>query len=126
MNKKIVSTTKAPGVIGPFNQGIVAGNLLFTSGQLPMHPETGEVPAGIEAQTLQVMENLKAIIEAAGVGLESVVKTTVYLQDLSDFATVNRIYSTYFPVNAPARACVEVAKMAKDALLEIDAIALLD
>lgn len=123
MNKKIVSTTKAPGVIGPFNQGIVAGNLLFTSGQLPMHPETGEVPAGIEAQTLQVMENLKAIIEAAGVDLESVVKTTVYLQDLSDFATVNRIYSTYFPVNAPARACVEVAKMAKDALLEIDAIA---
>jgi 2-iminobutanoate/2-iminopropanoate deaminase len=126
MNKKIVSTTKAPGVIGPFNQGIIAGNLLFTSGQLPMHPETGEVPAGIEAQTIQVLDNLKAIIEAAGASLERVVKTTVYLQDLSDFATVNRIYATYFPENAPARACVEVSKMAKDSLVEIDAIAVLD
>lgn len=126
MNKKIVSATKAPGVIGPFNQGIIAGNLLFTSGQLPMHPETGEVPEGIEAQTVQVLENLKAIIEAAGASLHSVVKTTVYLQNLGDFATVNRIYATYFPENAPARACVEVSKMAKDALVEIDAIAVLD
>lgn len=125
MNKQIVNTTKAPAVIGPFNQGIIAGNLLFTSGQLPMHPETGEVPVGIEAQTVQVLENLKAIIEAAGASLDSVVKTTVYLQDLSDFATVNRIYATYFPENAPARACVEVSKMARDALVEIDAVAVL-
>jgi 2-iminobutanoate/2-iminopropanoate deaminase len=122
MIQKIISTPNAPAVIGPFNQGVVAGNLLFTSGQLPMHPETGEVPDGIEAQTIQVLENLKAIIEAAGSGLESVVKTTVYLQNLSDFATVNRIYATYFPENAPARACVEVSKMAKEALVEIDAI----
>lgn len=126
MNKKIVSTTKAPGVIGPFNQGIIAGNLLFTSGQLPMHHETGEVPEGIEAQTVQVLENLKAIVEAAGASLDHVVKTTVYLQNLSDFATVNRIYATYFPANAPARACVEVSKMAKEALVEIDAVAVLD
>jgi 2-iminobutanoate/2-iminopropanoate deaminase len=126
VNKKNVSTTNAPGVIGPFNQGIIAGNLLFTSGQLPMHHETGEVPEGIEAQTVQVLENLKAIIEAAGASLDRVVKTTVYLQNLSDFATVNRIYATYFPQNAPARACVEVSKMAKEALVEIDAIAVLE
>jgi 2-iminobutanoate/2-iminopropanoate deaminase len=125
MKKKIVNTKKAPGVIGPFNQGIIAGNLLFTSGQLPMHPETGAVPVGIESQTIQVLENLKAIIEAAGADLKDVVKTTVYLQRISDFATVNQIYATYFSENPPARACVEVSKMAKDALVEIDAIAVL-
>ncbi len=125
MNKTIVNTAKAPAVIGPFNQGIIAGNLLFTSGQLPMHPETGQVPEGIEAQTVQVLENLKNIVEAAGASLQDVVKTTVYLQHISDFATVNQIYATYFPENAPARACVEVSKMAKDSLVEIDAIAML-
>ena len=126
MSKKIVNTNKAPGVIGPFNQGIIAGNLLFTSGQLPMHPVTGAVPEGIEAQTIQVLENLKAIIEAAGASLGDVVKTTVYIQRMSDFAAVNKIYATYFHENAPARACVEVSKMAKDALVEIDAIAVLN
>jgi 2-iminobutanoate/2-iminopropanoate deaminase len=126
MSKQIVNTNKAPGVIGPFNQGIVVGNLLFTSGQLPMHPQTGAVPPGIEAQTKQVLENLKAIIEAAGASLGDVVKTTVYLQRMSDFAKVNQIYATYFQENAPARACVEVSKMAKDALVEIDAIAVLN
>ena len=125
MSKNIVNTNKAPGVIGPFNQGIIAGNLLFTSGQLPMHPQTGAVPEGIEAQTIQVLENLKAIIEAAGASLGDVVKTTVYIQRMSDFAAVNKIYATYFPENAPARACVEVSRMAKEALVEIDAIALL-
>jgi 2-iminobutanoate/2-iminopropanoate deaminase len=125
MNKKIVFTDKAPAVIGPFNQGIIAGNLLFTSGQLPMNPQTGAVPEGIEAQTIQVLDNLKAIIEEAGCSLSDVVKTTVYLQSISDFAVVNQIYATYFSENAPARACVEVSKMAKDALVEIDAIALL-
>ncbi len=125
MKKQIVFTEKAPGVIGPFNQGIIAGNLLFTSGQLPMHPETGAVPDGIEAQTTQVLENIKAIIEAAGATLNDVVKTTVYLQNLGDFAVVNGIYASYFPENAPARACVEVSKMAKDALVEIDAIVVL-
>lgn len=125
MNKKIVNTNKAPAVIGPFNQGIIAGNLLFTSGQLPMHPETGLVPQGIEAQTIQVLENLKAIIEEAGANLNDVVKTTVYIQHMSDFAVVNQIYATYFQENAPARACVEVSKMAKDSLVEIDAIAVL-
>jgi 2-iminobutanoate/2-iminopropanoate deaminase len=126
MSKKIVNTNKAPAVIGPFNQGIIAGNLLFTSGQLPMHPATGVVPEGIEAQTIQVLENLKAIIEAAGATLGDVVKATVYVQNMSDFATVNKIYATYFRENAPARACVEVSRMAKDALVEIDAIAVLN
>lgn len=126
MDKIIINTEKAPAVIGPFNQGIVAGNLLFTSGQLPMHPVTGEVPDCVEAQTIQVMENLKAIIEAAGCGMQNVVKTTVYLQNMSDFATVNEIYSGYFPEKPPARACVEVSKMAKGALVEIDAIALIN
>lgn len=126
MEKIIINTENAPAVIGPFNQGIVAGNLLFTSGQLPMHPVTGEVPEGVEAQTIQVMENLKAIIEAAGSGMANVVKTTVYLQNMSDFATVNEIYSRYFPEKSPARACVEVSGMAKGALVEIDAIALID
>ena len=124
MGKIIINTRNAPAVIGPFNQGIVAGNLLFTSGQLPMHPLTGEVPEGVEAQTIQVMENLKAIIEAAGSGMGNVVKTTVYLQNMSDFATVNAIYARYFPDKAPARACVAVSGMGKDALVEIDAIAL--
>jgi 2-iminobutanoate/2-iminopropanoate deaminase len=126
MSRKIVSTNQAPAVIGPFNQGIIAGNLLFTSGQLPMHPATGAVPEGIEAQTIQVLDNLKAIVEAAGASLGDVVKTTVYLQRMSDFAAVNKIYATYFPKQAPARACVEVSKMAKEALVEIDAIAVLN
>ena len=124
MEKEIISTDKAPGAIGPYHQGIVAGGMLYTSGQLPLHPETGEVPEGIEAQTVQVMENLQAIIEASGSSLEKVVKTTVYLQNLSDFATMNEVYAGYFSENPPARATVEVAKMAKDALVEIDAIAI--
>ena len=123
MNKVIVSTKNSPAAIGPYNQGIVAGGFLFTSGQLPIHPVTGEVPASIEEQTKQVLDNLKAIIEAAGSNLENVVKCTVYLQNINDFAVVNQIYATYFSTNQPARATVEVSKMAKNALVEIDAIA---
>jgi 2-iminobutanoate/2-iminopropanoate deaminase len=125
-NKKIISTEKSPSAIGPYNQGIVAGGFLFTSGQLPIHPVTGEVPQTIEEQTIQVLENLKAIIEAAGSNMEKVVKCTVYLQDMSDFATMNKIYATYFSKNPPARATVEVSKMAKNALIEIDAIAFIN
>jgi 2-iminobutanoate/2-iminopropanoate deaminase len=117
MSKQIVNTNKAPGVIGPFNQGIIAGNLLFTSGQLPMHPATGAVPEGIEAQTIQVLENLKAIIEAGGASLGDVVKTTVYLQRMSDFAVVNKIYATYFQEYAPARACVEPQKCTSESAI---------
>lgn len=123
MSKQIVNTTKVPPAIGPYNQGIVAGGFLFTSGQLPIHPKTGIVAATIEEQTMQVLDNLKAIVEAAGSSLEHVVKCTVYIQNMGDFDVVNKIYATYFTSNAPARACVEVSKMAKNALIEIDAVA---
>lgn len=126
MSKKIISTEKAPAAIGPYNQGIVAGGFLFTAGQLPVNPLTGQVPVTIEEQTIQVLENLKAIIESAGSTMGNVVKCTVYLQNFSDFDVMNKIYATYFPTNAPARATVEVSKMAKNALVEIDAIAIVD
>jgi 2-iminobutanoate/2-iminopropanoate deaminase len=122
MSKKIISTKNSPAAIGPYNQGIIANGFLFTSGQLPIHPVTGEVPPTIEEQTVQVLDNLKAIIEAAGTTMENVVKCTVYIQNMSDFAVVNQIYATYFPTNPPARACVEISKIAKEALVEIDAI----
>ncbi len=122
--KKIINTENSPAAIGPYNQGIVAGGFLFTSGQLPINPQTGEVPSTIKEQTIQVLDNLKAIIEAAGSTIEKVVKCTVYIQYMDDFAAMNEVYSTYFPVNPPARACVEVSKMAKNALVEIDAIAI--
>jgi len=124
MSKTIVKTDKSPAAIGPYNQGVVAGGFLFTSGQLPINPVTGQVPSTIEEQTVQVLENLKAIIEDAGSSMDKVVKCTVYLQNFSDFEVMNKIYSTYFPVNSPARATVEVSKMAKNALVEIDAVAL--
>ncbi|MEX2428830.1 MAG: RidA family protein [Bacteroidales bacterium] len=120
--KKIIKTEKSPSAIGPYNQGVITGGFLFTSGQLPIHPQTGEVAQTIEEQTSQVLENLKAIIEAAGTNMEKVVKCTVYLQDMNDFAVMNQIYATYFTNQQPARACVEVSKMAKNALVEIDAI----
>ncbi|HSM48174.1 MAG TPA: Rid family detoxifying hydrolase [Draconibacterium sp.] len=123
MSKTIIKTDNSPAAIGPYNQGIVAGGFLFTSGQLPINPVTGQVPSSIEEQTIQVLDNLKAIIEAAGSSMEKVVKCTVYLQNFSDFEVMNKIYATYFPTNSPARATVEVSKMAKNALVEIDAVA---
>lgn len=124
MSKKIINTEKAPAAIGPYNQGIVAGGFLYTSGQLPINPVTGLVPSSIEEQTVQVLDNLKAIVEAAGSSMENVVKCTVYIVDFNDFAVMNNIYSTYFPTNSPARATVGISKLAKNALVEIDAIAL--
>lgn len=126
MKKNIVSTKKSPSAIGPYNQGIIAGGFLFTSGQLPIHPETGVVPKSIEDQTKQVLDNLKAIIEEAGSSLDKVVKCTVYLTNFNDFPVMNSIYATYFTNNQPARATVEITKLAKDALVEIDAIAIVD
>ena len=126
MSKTSIKTDKSPGAIGPYNQGIVAGGFLFTSGQLPIHPVTGQVPTTIEEQTVQVLDNLKAIVEAAGCSMNNVVKCTVYLQSMDDFAVMNKIYATYFEGVAPARATVEVSKMAKNALVEIDAIAIVE
>ncbi len=125
MNKTIIKTEKAPSAIGPYNQGIVAGGFIFTSGQLPINQVTGQVSQTVEEQTIQVLDNLKAIIEAAGSVMEKVVKCTVYLKNFGDFDVMNKVYSTYFPSNPPARATVEVSKMAKNALVEIDAIAIL-
>ena len=123
MERKVIHTKKSPEAIGPYNQGIVAGGFLFTSGQLPINPETGEVQISIEDQTKQVLENLKAIIEESGCTMKDVVKCTVYITQMDDFDVVNKIYATYFPENPPARATVEISALAKGALVEIDAIA---
>jgi len=123
---KIIRTPQAPTPVGPYNQAIAAQGLLFVAGQIALHPQTGDiVGAGdVVAQTRQVMANLEAILAAAGVGWGQVVKTTVFLQDLQDFAAMNAVYSHYFnEATAPARACVEVARLPKDVMVEIDCIA---
>ncbi len=122
--KKIVKTKHAPSAIGPYSQAVDLGNLVFTSGQIPLNPQTGElVTDDIQAAARQSMENVKAILEAAGTGLQNVVKTTVYVKDLNDFKAVNEIYGSYFEGDCPARSCVQVAKLPMDALVEIEAIA---
>ena len=122
--KKVISTAEAPQAIGPYSQAIEAGGFIFVSGQIPLIPATGELVEGsVEVQTARVLENLKAILEAAGSSLENVVKTTVYITSMDDFAKVNGIYGQYFQENPPARVCVEVSKLPKGALVEIDVIA---
>ena len=124
MHNKI-ATDKAPGAIGPYSQAIEIDNLVFTSGQLGADPATGELPAGVEAQTEQALQNLKAVLAGAGLGLENVVKTTVFIDSMDDFGTINGIYAKHFISEPlPARSCVEVAKLPKGALVEIEAIAL--
>lgn len=123
MNKSI-NTSKAPAAIGPYSQGIQAGNMLFVSGQIPFVPETMVlVSDDVQEQTKQSLENLKAILEEAGYSLNDVVKTTVFIKDMNEFAQINEIYGQYFTDNKPARACVEVARLPKDVKVEIDAIA---
>lgn len=121
--KNVISTDKAPAAIGPYSQAIEVNGMVFASGQIPVNPATGEVPEGIEAQAEQVMQNMKNLMEAAGTSLENVVKTTVFIQSMDDFATINGIYSKYFVNECPARSCVEVAKLPKGVLLEMEAIA---
>lgn len=120
---KEIKTNNAPLAIGPYSQAIVTNNMVFTSGQIPVNPATGEIPADIEAQANQVFTNLKNLLEASGSGIDKVVKTTVFIQNMSDFATVNKIYETYFTEPYPARSCVEVSKLPKDVLIEVEAIA---
>ncbi|MDF1592703.1 MAG: RidA family protein [Desulfobacterales bacterium] len=118
-----ISTPKAPAAIGPYSQGVVAGNLLFISGQLPLDPKTGEfVQGGIEEYTHQCLKNLKAIAEAAGSSLERAVKVTVFLTNMEDFACVNQVYTQYFSDNLPARSAFQVAALPKNAAIEIEAI----
>ena len=121
---QVLETKNAPAAIGPYSQGIAAGSMVFVSGQLPIVPETGELHSDdIGEQTAQSMRNIAAILQEAGCTLKDVVKTTIFLKDLSDFAQVNAAYAAFFPENAPARACVQVAKLPKDARVEIEAIA---
>jgi len=128
--KRSIRTDRAPAPVGPYNQAVVtSGGLLFVSGQIALDPATGDFVGrdDIAVQTQQVMANLAAILAAAGADLEAIIKTTIFLADLDDFATVNAVYSTYFdPDAAPARACVEVARLPKDARIEIECVASLD
>lgn len=126
MDKTIISTPHAPAAIGPYSQAIRFGDLVFTSGQIPLDPATGEmVSGGIEVQTRRVLDNLKGVLEAAGSSLDRVVKTTIYLQSIDDFATVNTIYAEYFSHQPPARSTVGVAKLPRNAGIEIDVIAVM-
>jgi 2-iminobutanoate/2-iminopropanoate deaminase len=125
MDKKIISTENAPKAIGPYSQAVQIGNLIYTSGQIPIDPKTGTMSDTIEAQTKQCFENIKAILETAGSSLSKVVKTVAFIKDMNDFAKVNDIYGQYFSENYPARSAVEVARLPKDALIEIEAIAIL-
>lgn len=119
---KAIKTDKAPAAIGPYSQAIEVGEFIFTSGVIPVVPETGEIPEGIEAQAKQALENLKNLAESTGRTLEDVVKTTVFIKDMDTFAKVNEIYAGYFSEPYPARSCVEVARLPKDVLIEIEAI----
>ena len=121
--KKVISTTNAPAAIGPYSPAIEANGFVFASGQIPVNPETGEIPEGIEAQAEQVMKNVKNLLEAAGTSVDQVVKTGVFIKNMDDFATINGIYAKYFAKDCPARSCVEVARLPKDVLLEMEAIA---
>ena len=129
MNKQVINTNLAPAPVGPYNQAISAsGQMLFVSGQIPLNPSTGELvgDGDITEQTKQVLTNLKAILTAAGISCENVVKTTVFLAGMNDFATMNSVYSQYFDeATAPARACVQVSRLPKDVLVEIDCIAVI-
>lgn len=121
--KKIISTDKAPAAIGPYSQAVEVNGLVFTSGVIPIIPETGElVEGGIEKQAEQAIGNLKALIEASGAKIEDTIKTVVFIKDMNDFAKVNEIYSRFFKEDCPARSCVEVARLPKDVLIEIEAI----
>ncbi len=123
MKREVINTKNAPGAIGPYSQGIIVGDFVYTSGQLPINPVTGVLETDIKVATKQSMENVKAILEEAGTSLENVVKTSIFLKDLNDFAAVNEVYGTYFTENPPARSCVQVAKLPKDAVIEIEVIA---
>jgi 2-iminobutanoate/2-iminopropanoate deaminase len=125
MKKKVIQTVKAPKAIGPYSQAIQAGNLLFLSGQIPLDPASGELVKGdIREQTRRVLENLKGVLESQHLGMDDVVKVTIFLKDMGNFSQVNEVYGTYFPSSPPARSTVEVARLPRDAGIEIEAIAL--
>ena len=126
MEKKVVNADKAPAAVGPYSHAIKWGNMLFTSGQIPLDPGSGQVvKGGIQAQTKQALENLKQVLIAGGAGLGNVVKTTCFLDDMNDFAQFNEVYAEYFKDSPPARSCVAVDRLPKDVLVEIEAVAVL-
>ncbi|KRU25183.1 reactive intermediate/imine deaminase [Clostridium sporogenes] len=126
MEKVVISTKKAPAALGAYSQAIKIGELLFTSGQIPLDPATGElISDDIKKATERSMENLKAVLEEAGTSFEKVVKTVIFIKDMNDFAAVNEVYAKYFKENPPARSCVQVGKLPKDALVEIELVAMI-
>ncbi len=122
--KNAVITDRAPAAIGPYSQAIETDEMVFTSGVIPVDPATGEIPAGVSAQAEQVLKNLAALLEASGTDMDKVVKTTVFIKEMNDFETINEIYAKHFSGIFPARSCIEAARLPKDVLLEIEAIAL--
>ena len=120
--KKAISTDKAPAAIGPYSQAIEVNGMVYTSGVIPVVPSTGEIPEGAAAQADQAIGNLAALIEASGARVEDTIKTVVFIKNMDDFGKVNEIYSKYFKTDCPARSCVEVARLPKDVLIEIEAI----
>lgn len=125
MIKNVISTKDAPGAIGPYSQAIQMGQSVFVSGQLPVNPQTGEIPEDIKEQTKQSLNNVKEILKEAGASLEDVVKVTVFLKDLANFSKVNETYGEFFTENYPARCCVEISRLPKDAGVEIEVMAVL-
>lgn len=126
MEKTIINTTKAPAAIGPYSQGMKVGSMIFTSGQLPIGPDGNLVTDDIKKATAASLDNVKAILEEAGSSMDKVVKTLVFIKDMKDFSAMNEVYATYFKENPPARSCVQPAMLPKDALVEIEVIALVD
>lgn len=119
---KVISTDKAPAAIGPYSQAIEVNGIVFTSGVIPVDPQTGVIPSTIEEQANQAFSNLRNLIEASGATIDKVVKTTVFIKEMNDFAKINEIYASYFKEPFPARSCVEVARLPKDVMLEVEAI----
>lgn len=126
MSKERVSTPKAPAAIGPYSQAMIVGNMIFTSGQIPFTPAGSLISDDVKAQARQSLENVQAILEAAGTDMAKVVKCTVFIKDMNDFAAINEVYGEFFSEPYPARSCVEVARLPKDVKVEIEAIALID
>lgn len=122
--KKVISTDKAPAAIGPYSQAIEVNGMIYTSGVIPVDPRTGDIPDTVEAQAVQALSNMTNLLNEAGTSMEKVIKTTVFIKDMNDFAKINEIYARFFTGIYPARSCVEVARLPKDVLLEIEAIAI--
>ena len=122
--KKVISTDKAPAAIGPYSQAIEVNGMVYTSGVIPVDPATGNIPQGSVEQAKQALTNLSNLLEAAGTSMDNVIKTTVFIKEMNDFGAINEVYATYFTGDFPARSCVEVARLPKDVMLEIEAIAI--